>query len=153
MKKVIAFILIAACLFSVACGGEKKLACTVDELFEKICKVNAEGDMFANSAEWLADEYSITADLYTEGKFMIPEDSAGVETVAFFVAKNAESAGIIKTLLDTIVASTRVDQKDYNADNYQVALDAVTKTEGVYVYLVMSPAKDAIIKIIEDNLK
>ena len=153
MKKVIAFILIAACLFSVACGGEKKLACTVDELFEKICKVNAEGEMFAYSADWIADEYGIKPDLYTDGRLMIPEDSAGVETVAFFTAKDAEAAKNIKALLDTIVASTRVDQKDYNADNYQVALDAVTKTEGVYVYLVMSPAKDAILKIIEDNLK
>ena len=159
MKRTISVILLAACVFACvfasACGdgsSEKKLGCTVNELFDKITAVNAEGDMFPYDADRLAD-LGISADLFTEGRFMIPEDSAGVETVAFFTAKDAGSANKIKAALDTFVSDTRIDQKDYNADNYQVALDAVVKVEGVYVYLVMSPAKDAIIKVIEDNLK
>lgn len=158
MKRTITVILLAACVFACvfasACGGssEKKLGCTVNELFEKITKVNAEGDMFPYDADRLAD-LGISADLYTEGRYMVPEDSAGIETVAFFTAKDADSAKKIKAALDTVVEDAKIDQKDYNEDNYEVALNAVTKTEGVYVYLVMSPAKDEIIKVIEDNLK
>ena len=64
----------------------------------------------------------------------------------------AERYGL-KLKLETHVADVRNKQKDYNADNYQVALDAVVVKEGVYVYLVMSPAKDAIVKAIGDKLK
>lgn len=153
MKKFSALLLIAACVFSVACSGEKRLGCTVQELMDKICTVNAEGEMFSNDEDSLSDDWGIEKALYTEGLFMIPKESAGVETVAFFVAKDAESAKTIKAALDRFVKFTQVEQKDYNADNYQVSLDAVTVAEGVYAYLVMSPAKDAIMKVIEDNLK
>ena len=84
MKKALALLLVIGCVFCAACAGsEKKLACTMDGLFDMICQVNAEGDMFARSADRL-EELGIPADSFKAGKFMIPEESAGVETIAFF---------------------------------------------------------------------
>ena len=153
MKKALALLLVIGCVFCAACAGsEKKLACTMDGLFDMICQVNAEGDMFARSADRL-EELGIPADSFKAGRFMIPEESAGVETVAFFEAVDGDQANVIKAALEAYVNATRVEQKDYNAENYQVALDAEVVKEGNYVYLVMSSAKEAILKIINDNLK
>ncbi|MBO4861223.1 MAG: DUF4358 domain-containing protein [Clostridia bacterium] len=153
MKKALALLLVIGCVFCSACAGsEKKLACTMDGLFDMICQVNAEGDMFARSADRL-EELGIPADSFKAGRFMIPEESAGVETIAFFEAVDGDQANVIKAALEAYVNATRVEQKDYNAENYQVALDAEVVKEGNYVYLVMSSAKEAILKIINDNLK
>ncbi|MBQ6043340.1 MAG: DUF4358 domain-containing protein [Clostridia bacterium] len=153
MKKALALLLVLGCVFCAACAGsEKKLACTMDGLFDMICQVNAEGDMFPRSADRL-EELGIPADSFKSGKFMIPEESAGVETIAFFEAVDGDRANVIKAALEAYVNATRVEQKDYNAENYQVALDAEVVKEGNYVYLVMSSAKEAILKIINDNLK
>ncbi len=154
MRKALSLVLLLACLFAAACSSEaKELNCTVDELFAKINSANAEGEMYPYNADRLTDDLSITPELYSEGYFMIPMESAGVETIAFFKATNAANAKTIKSALDRFVNDTKVYQEKYNADNYAVACSAVTKTEGVYVYLVMSPKKSNIVKIINENLK
>ena len=153
MKKALALLLILACVFCAACtGSEKKLTCTVTELFDKIGEVNAEGDLFSLSKDFLS-EMGISSSLIKSGAFMMPEETAGVESVAFFEASDSNSAKLIKAALEAFVKATQIEQKDYNADNYKVSLDAVVNSEGNYVYLVMSSAKDAILKIINDNLK
>lgn len=156
MKKLVSLLLVVICLFSaVSCGGskEKVLSISVDELLEKLVSANAEGEMYSYSASLLADELGITEDLYTAGKFFIPSESAGVETVAFFTASSAENASKIKDALDSYIARVKNVQEKYNADNFEVAKAAVAVKEGLNVYLVMSPSKDALVKIINDYLK
>lgn len=154
MKKIISLILTVACLLAVSCSSKaKELTCSVDELFDQISKVNAEGELFAYDSERLIDELMITSDLYSEGYYMIPSQTVGVETIAFFKATNNDSAKAIKAAFDIVVSDTKNYQEKYNPDNYAVACSAVTKIEGLYVYLVMSPKKTAIVKSINDNLK
>ena len=108
MKKALALLLVIGCMFCAACAGsEKKLACTMDGLFDMICQVNAEGDMFARSADRL-EELGIPADSFKAGRFMIPEESAGVETIAFFEAVDGDQANVIKAALEAYVNATRV---------------------------------------------
>lgn len=143
-----------SCLFLASCALEKKiLTCSMDELFTQIAEKNAEGELYPYSAERLEDDIQISPNLYTEGRLMIPMESPGVETIAFFKAADEDAALKIKAALDKFVNDTKVYQEKYNADNFAVASSAVTKMEGVYVYLVMSPAKTNIVKVINENLK
>ena len=155
MKKIIASILlICIALTLAACQTEpKKLTCTVDELKTKLSAVNAEGDLMTYDSDRLADELVIKSGDYTEGFLLIPIDSAGVETIAFFVCADDAAAENVKLRLETKVSDTRTQQKDYNADNYTVAMAATVTKEGSYVYLIMSPNKDKIQKVIDENLK
>ncbi|MGI6716239.1 MAG: DUF4358 domain-containing protein [Eubacteriales bacterium] len=154
MKKIIALVLTLTTLFAVACSTkEKELSCTLDELFEKIINANAEGDMFPFDSDRLSNDLLLTDDLYSEGYFMVPTEGTSVETVAFFKATSKDNAKKIKECLDTYKRDTMTYEKNYNADNYAIASAAVTKIEGLYVYLVMSPKKTAILDIINENLK
>ena len=152
MKKAIALILIAVCLSAVSCKA-KELNGTIDQLFEKISKVNAEGELFAYDSDRLYDELLISNDLYSEGYFMIPVESNGVETIAFFKATNKENAKKLLDAFSTYIKDKQTYEEQYNADNYEVAKKAVAKSEGLYVYLVMSPNKTAVFDVINDNLK
>jgi len=152
--KVICLVLAALTALSFySCESkEKTLTISIDELFEKIQDANAEGILFPYDVDRLYDDFLITEDLYSEGYFKIPLESAGVETIAFFKATSRENAGKIKAALDMFVNDTKTYQEKYNADNYAVAKNAVTKIEGNYVYLVMSPKKNGILKIINEYL-
>lgn len=155
IKKIITAILLTAVIFSLASctAAEKSLTCTLDELKSALSSLTADGELFPYDEERLADDVAIMSGDYTEGFFCIPLNSAGVETVAFFVCADDAAVDKIKTRLNTYVNDTRNYQKDYNADNYQVALDAEVITEGKYVYLVMSPKKAELKKAISDRLK
>lgn len=155
MKKLISVLLILVTLFACSCTSNepKALTCTVDELMDKMSTVNAEGEMMPCIESRLENEFLITKSMYTEGFILIPTESAGVETIAFFKAAGSENAKLISDALDTYIKSTQTVQKDYNAENYTVSLNAKTYTEGEYVYLVMSPNQDRIVKLIGENLK
>ncbi len=155
-KRIISALILALIALSlVACGGsgEKVLNGTVDELKTALSAANAEGDLMPYDADRLADDIVIKSADYQEGFFLTPINSAGVETIAFFVCADSTAASNVKLRLETYVTDTRNQQKDYNADNYQVALDATVVQEGKYVYLVMSPNKDALLKVIGEKLK
>lgn len=154
-KRIISALILALIALSlVACGGgEKTLNGTVDELKNALSAANAEGDLMPYDADRLADDIVIKSADYQEGFFLTPINSAGVETIAFFVCADSTAASNVKLRLETYVTDTRNQQKDYNADNYQVALDATVVQEGKYVYLIMSPNKDALLKVIGEKLK
>lgn len=157
MKKIIASLLVLLCIFSVACDGEqikeKVLSISVDELLEKLVTSNAEGEMYSYNSSRLADDLGITEDLYTGGKFFIPIESAGVETIAFFTATSEENAAKIKSALESYIGRVKNEQENYNANNFEVAKAASAIKEGLNVYLVMSPSKDALIELINTYLK
>lgn len=155
IKRIISAILLTALVFAfAACAkAEKTLTCTVDELKAELSKVNAEGDLIPFDEDRLADDIVIKTGDYTEGFFLIPMNSAGVETIAFFVCADSKAAENIKLRLETRVTDIRNQQKDYNADNYEVAMNATVVQEGKYVYLIMSPKKDALLKVINEKLK
>ena len=157
MKKIIASLLVLLCVFSVACGEEaakqKVLSVTVDELLEVLTTSNAEGEMYSYNSSRLADNIGISEDLYSAGKFFIPVESAGVETIAFFTATSEENAEKIKASLEGYISRIKNEQENYSASNFEVAKSAVAVKEGLNVYLIMSPSKDALISLINTYLK
>jgi len=155
IKRIISAILLTALVFALAscAASEKTLTCTLDELKAELSKVNAEGELIPFDEDRLADDIVIKSGDYTEGFFLIPVNSAGVETIAFFVCADSKAAENIKLRLETRVTDIRNQQKDYNADNYEVAMNATVVQEGKYVYLIMSPKKDALLKVISEKLK
>ncbi len=155
IKRIISAIILTTLVFAFAActEAEKKLNCTLDELKAELSKVNAEGELIPFDEDRLADDIVIKTGDYTEGFFLIPMNSAGVETIAFFVCADSAAADNIKLRLETRVTDTRNQQKDYNAANYEVAMNATVVKEGKYVYLIMSPNKDALLKVIDEKLK
>ncbi|MEG2003722.1 MAG: DUF4358 domain-containing protein [Clostridia bacterium] len=154
-KKFLAMIicLVIVSVSLVACGGPKTLSCTIDELFAKIEKKNAEGTLTAFDSDRLSEDLQLKSEYFSEGKFKIPFESAGVEAIGFFKASDDAKADKILLLLQKYINDVKVAQKDYNAGNYDVACKAIAVKEGLYVYLIMSPKVEDIKTVINENLK
>lgn len=155
MKRCISTLLLLTLLLTLcACAEkEKTLAVSVGELSDKVADAMASEQTAEYDETMLLDELGIQSSMFTEGFYKIGASDASVEEVAFFKAADEASTLQLKQKLETRKAATEATQKDYNADNYAVATAATVKTEGLYVYMVMSANRDAVTKAIEDNLK
>ncbi len=133
-------------------SGEKTLSCTVDELLTAINGVNNEDDLFPFDEDRLLDDLGIKTEDFKEG-FLAGGVGAYVENVAFFVCENKDQLSRMEALLKSFVQDIKDKNEFYNADNFQIASDAIVNIEGNYVYMVMSKKSADIIKVITDNLK
>lgn len=132
---------------------EKTLSVSVTELGEKVEEKMASETVADYDAALLLDDLGIASSLYTEYFYKVGSSDASVEEVAFFKAADEESATTIMQKLQSRKASTESTQKDYNAENYDIAVNATVETDGLYVYMVMSANRTDINSVIADSFK
>ena len=132
---------------------EKTLSVSVTELGEKVEEKMASETVADYDATLLVDDLGIASSLYTEYFYKVGSSDASVEEVAFFKAADEESATTIMQKLQSRKASTESTQKDYNAENYDIAVNATVETDGLYVYMVMSANRTDINSVIADSFK
>ena len=132
---------------------EKTLSVSVTELGEKVEEKMASETVADYDAALLLDDLGIASSRYTEYFYKVGSSDASVEEVAFFKAADEESATTIMQKLQSRKASTESTQKDYNAENYDIAVNATVETDGLYVYMVMSANRTDINSVIADSFK
>lgn len=132
---------------------EKTLSVSVTELGEKVEEKMASETVADYDATLLLDDLGIASSLYTEYFYKVGSSDASVEEVAFFKAADEESATTIMQKLQSRKASTESTQKDYNAENYDIAVNATVETDGLYVCMVMSANRTDINSVIADSFK
>lgn len=155
MKKTLCALMILILIVSlVSCQEtEKTLSVSVTELGEKVEEKMASETVADYDATLLLDDLGIASSLYTEYFYKVGSSDASVEEVAFFKAADEESATTIMQKLQSRKASTESTQKDYNAENYDIAVNATVETDGLYVYMVMSANRTDINSVIADSFK
>ena len=155
MKKTLCAVMILILIVSlVSCQEtEKTLSVSVTELGEKVEEKMASETVADYDATLLLDDLGIGSSLYTEYFYKVGSSDASVEEVAFFKAADEESATTIMQKLQSRKASTESTQKDYNAENYDIAVNATVETDGLYVYMVMSANRTDINSVIADSFK
>ncbi len=155
MKKTLCAVMILILIVSlVSCQEtEKTLSVSVTELGEKVEEKMASETVADYDATLLLDDLGIASSLYTEYFYKVGSSDASVEEVAFFKAADEESATTIMQKLQSRKASTESTQKDYNAENYDIAVNATVETDGLYVYMVMSANRTDINSVIADSFK
>lgn len=89
-------------------------------------------------ADAIYNDTGINPESFAEGFWICEETGNSAETVAFYIAKSDAEGEEIRTLLSNKLTSLQNQYKDYNADNYQMTLDAVVGGSGVYAYMVIS---------------
>ena len=155
MKKTLCALMILILIVSlVSCQEtEKTLSVSVTELGEKVEEKMASETVADYDATLLLDDLGIASSLYTEYFYKVGSSDASGEEVAFFKAADEESATTIMQKLQSRKASTESTQKDYNAENYDIAVNATVETDGLYVYMVMSANRTDINSVIADSFK
>ncbi len=159
MKRV--FVLLLCAIMAIGCfcacdssdtPTETTVNVDITALKDNVKTLTAAKDTTVRSADDVYNDVGINPETYTEGFWLI-DASITVETVAFFKAKDADSATAIKEKIDKYVKSVLSQQDNYNEDNYYMAEKAKVGISGNYVYLVMSPNVDSVYGAVSAALK
>lgn len=143
MKKMF-FVLLAVSLLLCSCAG----SFTVDVKEAGAAMADATGFTWLEyDGDSIYNDTGISEDMYTQGFFAwLLEASVGnCACVAVFEAENAEKAEEIEKYLQAYLTDMQLVQKEYNADNYQLTLNAELKTDGNYVVFSVAPDNTVVI--------
>ena len=144
MKKIVAIILAAALLLSLAaCGGEKAPA-------KEPVDLTALYESFGSSLPemWILDEdmmlnmFGIQAADCNQVITAIVSTGLAADEVWLIEAKDADALARLKTMAESRMQAKADETVDYLPDQYVFVEKGVILTEGLYLALIVSPDVD-----------
>ncbi|MBQ3195620.1 MAG: DUF4358 domain-containing protein [Clostridia bacterium] len=108
---------------------------------------------FEMPADAIYNDVGVNPESFEKGFWLCEESGNSAETVAVYVAKSDAEGENIRTLLNNKLQSLQNQYKDYNADNYNMTLNAAVGGTGVYAYIVISPNVASVKSFIENAIK
>lgn len=147
MKKMF-FVLLAVSLLLCSCGGS--FTVNVEEAGSAMAEATGY-TWLEYDADSIYNDTGISEDMYVNGFFAwLLEASVGnCACVAVFEAENTEKAEEIERYLQAYLTDMQLVQKEYNADNYQLTLNAELKADGNYVVFSVAPDNTVVIDAFE----
>ena len=147
MKKMF-FVLLAVSLLLCSCGGS--FTVNVEEAGSAMAEATGY-TWLEYDADSIYNDTGISEDMYVGGFFAwLLEASVGnCACVAVFEAENTEKAEEIERYLQAYLTDMQLVQKEYNADNYQLTLNAELKVDGNYVVFSVAPDNTVVIDAFE----
>ena len=101
---------------------------------------------------FIENYYNIDPALLEEYVFSMSEEATSAETVVIMKLKDKADADKISAALQLVIEEKSGEMENYLPGQYDIVKKSAVKTEGSYVYLVISEQADAIEKIIEAQL-
>ncbi len=140
MKRLTVLLLAFVLLLS-ACSESKSFTVNVASAGESMVKAT-KYEAGKLSEEDVYNLTGISSEMYTASYFAyLLESSIGnCACIAVFEAKDETSLNTVKAKLETFLKDEQEKQKTYSPDvNYPMTQNAEIKTEGLYIYLSISP--------------
>lgn len=101
---------------------------------------------------FIENYYNIDPALLEEYVFSMSEEATSAETVVIMKLKDKADAGTISDALQLVIEEKSGEMENYLPGQYDIVKKSAVKTEGSYVYLVISEQADAIEQIIKAQL-
>jgi len=148
MKKIIVLFIAAALLL---CSCTSSFSVGVSEAGPAMADATGY-DWLEYDAESIYNDTGISEDMYISCFFAwLLEASVGnCALVAVFEAKDKAAAEEIEKYLAAYLTDTQLTQKDYNADNYQLTLNAELSVDQNYVIFSIAPDNNGVINAFEN---
>ena len=146
MKKLLAFILAAACLVSLcACGSQKQDAPTELDLSALAASMQEKiGVTIPELNQNMAlNLFGLSTDDCVEMKVYTDYDATKCNELWLVKAANEDALNNVKELAQKRVDSLLAQSNNYNADVYAASQDARIETRGMYLLMVVTTAGDS----------
>lgn len=101
---------------------------------------------------FISNYYGIDPEKLEEYVFSMSEDATSAETVILMKVKEETDAAGIHAALEVVREEKSGEMKDYLPAQYDIVDKSSVKTEGSYVYLVISEKADDIIRVIRTGI-
>ena len=97
---------------------------------------------------FISNYYGIDPDKLEEYVFSMSEDATRAETIIIMNVRNEADTEEISAALETVRDEKSGELTDYLPAQFEIVDKSSVKTEGSYVYLVISERADEIIRVI-----
>lgn len=125
---------------------------SVQDIYEEITQKVELCSPVTMTDSFISNYYGIDPDKLEEYVFSMSEDATSAETIIIMKVRNEADTEEISAALETVRDEKSGEMKDYLPAQFEIVDKSSVKTEGSYVYLVISEQADAIEKIIEAQL-
>ena len=132
-----------------AASGE---ALSVQEIYDLVTESVTLISPVIMQDNFIENYYNIDPALLEEYVFSMSEEATSAETVVIMKLKDKADADTISAALQIVIEEKSGEMENYLPGQYDIVKKSAVKTEGSYVYLVISEQADAIEKIIEAQL-
>ena len=132
-----------------AASGE---ALSVQEIYDLVTESVTLISPVIMQDNFIENYYNIDPALLEEYVFSMSEEATSAETVVIMKLKDKADADKISAALPLVIEEKSGEMENYLPGQYDIVKKSAVKTEGSYVYLVISEQADAIEKIIEAQL-
>lgn len=132
-----------------AASGE---ALSVQEIYDLVTESVTLISPVIMQDNFIENYYNIDPALLEEYVFSMSEEATSAETVVIMKLKDKADAYTISAALQLVIEEKSGEMENYLPGQYDIVKKSAVKTEGSYVYLVISEQADAIEKIIEAQL-
>lgn len=126
---------------------------TVLSVYESVGKAVELPVMIEGDDDYISNYYGINPEDLEEYIFAEAEDAALASAVIIMKAKSEDSVTKITDSLNTVLAQKAAEMQDYIPEQYDIVADSLVRTEGLYVYLVISENAGDIESVIQSALK
>lgn len=125
---------------------------TVAELYDEITKQVTVSSAVTLSDDFITNYYGISTDKLEEYVFSMSEEATSAETIAIIKVKDEADVDEIRGALEVVIDQKRGEMEDYLPDQFEIVDKSSVKTNGKYVYLIISEQADEITSILEEKL-
>ena len=125
---------------------------SVKELYEEIQqKVSLQSPQCMDE-EFISNYYGIDVSILEEYVFSMSEDAAQAETIIILKVKDAGDLEGLTDCLQTIVEEKKNEMENYIPEQFAIVEKSEVRSEGNYIWLIISDNADEIADIVESGL-
>ena len=155
------FFLLAAMLLAVltGCGGKEKETAaaaepkTPQEMYDLIEKNIGLPEMVPGDDDYIFNYYGIDTKELDSYVFATADSAVSADAVIILKAKDAASAGAFAEKLKSVKEWKEAEMENYAPEAYKVAKASEVRTEGQYVWLIMSEKASEMEEIVRNGIK
>ena len=132
--------------------GEAEKTKSVQDIYEEIMQKVKLISPVTMTDSFISNYYGIDPEKLEEYVFSMSEDATPAETLSRMRGKEETDAAGIHAALEVVREEKSGEMKDYLPAQYDIVDKSSVKTEGSYVYLVISEKADDIIRVIRTGI-
>ncbi len=109
--------------------------------------------MMEGDDDFISNYYGIDPEALDSYVFASAEDATLADSVIIMKVKSEDAVAGIEECLNTVLSQKAAEMEDYIPEQYEIVSRSSVKTEGLYVYLVISEKAGDIESVIRSALK
>lgn len=155
MKRVLIMAVAACCFLLVLAGCGKSNYISFDDVYTSLNKEVDFGDNMTEMSDKALETFYFIydTDILEDYKIYMDETGATANEIALFRLAKESDMTTVETIVKNRINDLKVSYEDYNKDEYYKVENAVMKTKGKYIMMVISPDSKAAASVLDEYLK